>query len=329
MDPAVRGFLIGGIGVSLRGCLFRRFFLRGFFFRRFFLRRFLFPGLSRHRDVDGLQGRFGSDRRAAQRFNAVLAEGERPGLADELARKRFFRRPLAQARGFVRCVNGQALNGIVILQHRVHCHFSAEALGAGGKRHRILPGRFRGFLFRWFFLCGFFLCRLLFRRFLFRRFLFRRLFLCRLLFRRLSRQRAVERLQGRVGRDRCTAQGFNAVFAESKGTCLADKLAGKLFLRRPLPESRGFVRRINAQGFDGLVPVQHRVHRHLAAEALFAGRNLRGSVPDPVRHVFSARQSGQKQGRSDQGNQAQPDSGPLLFLKLVHAFLPFPLRPGS
>ena len=115
-----------------RGFHASRFGLR-FFFRRFrcfrggFL-RFFFSGRFRADcPVDRLQRRVGGHRRAAQRFDAVLAVSEGAALADELVGKRRLGGAFAQAFGFAGRIDRQRFD-LVPVQGDMRRHVPGEAL---------------------------------------------------------------------------------------------------------------------------------------------------------------------------------------------------------
>ena len=281
-------------------------FFSGFRHGRFL--RGLFPGSLCRRlravraggPVDGLQGGFGSHRRAGKRFDAVLPEGEGSFLADELVRKRRFGSPFAQAFRLVRRVDGQRLHCLSV-QGYMDGHVSAETFFSGFRHGRFLRGLFPGSL-----------CRRL-------RGYFRSAFLR--LFRRFRARCPVDGLQGGLRGHRRTGKRLDAVLPEGERGFLADKLIGKGRFGGPFAQALRLVRCVDGQRFHRF-SIQGYMDSHVSAEALFSG--IRGDCPAHLGRIIHQRlvpvadQTDHRQHRKNHQNGADRDPDPLFLLKIIH-----------
>ena len=253
--------------------------------------------------VDRLQSSVGSNRGAGQRFNAVLTVGEGAALTDELIGECRFGSPLAQARGFIRGINGQRLDFVFSVQGHMNRHVTAEALLSRGN--------------------GIFVRRCCFR--LFGRF-FHSGFRGRFLRRFLTGDSLVDRLQSGSGGHCRAGQGFNSVLTEGEGAVLADELLGEFRVGSPLAKAFGFVGRINGQ-FLNRLSVQDNMGCYVTAEALF--RRFRFGSPRGqvlcqrviLQRSGSAEHAGHSQDNCPHQYSADRDPDPLFLCKIVH-FLP-------
>ena len=201
--------------------------------------------------------------RSCQSLDAVLAEGERSGLADELLRKAcFFAHLGAKSRCLIRSVDRQRRYAAVVILYYMHGHVAAFDAG----RARCLFSFYRccrscirlcfsrGCSFHCAFGRGFFHCR--------------KQGLVTL------GNNAVQGIQNRSGGDGSTGDCFNTILSVCERSHLADELAGKAAVGSSLAQAVGLIRRIDAQCSDGIVCIQADGYRHVTAKALH-GRGYR------------------------------------------------------